>query len=71
MLSTRDKEHIATIIQLLLQSIDDAEMAQAEIPFILHIDGIEPWAWANIRNNGARDAAVPDELVENLTAAHI
>lgn len=67
MLSSEVKRYIANSVQAILQKVKDDELPEGEINFILHIDGAEDWSWANIRNNSARDAPVPNVLIQNLT----
>jgi hypothetical protein len=70
MLSTEVKRSLAAKIQRLLQSIDDDELPEGEIQFILHVDGEEDWSWANIRNNGASHIPAPNVLIRNITKDH-
>lgn len=62
------KTKIATAVQAILQTIDDDELPEGEIQFILHVDGAEGWSWANIRNNDAKNVPVPPNIDRNLTA---
>lgn len=61
------KQEISKTIQELLQALDHDELPQGEISFILHVDGAEEWAWANIRNESDKNIPVPNILVRNLT----
>lgn len=57
MFSVRQKREIAEAVQAILRATNHPELPQAgEIQFLLHVDGAEPWSWADIRNN----AAVPE-----------
>ena len=67
MLSTSTKQRIAQQVQDILQSIDDDELPQGEIHFILHVDGAAEWSWANIRNMQDINAPLPRVLTQNLT----
>lgn len=53
MFSIDQKRTIATAIQELLRATNHPELPKGEIRFQLHVDGAEPWSWADIRNNGA------------------
>lgn len=66
MLSTKQKQEISIKVQNILQGIVDDELPKGEIHFILHIDGAEPWSWANIRNMSDKDLNVPFSLVRNI-----
>jgi hypothetical protein len=55
MFSVNEKRIIANRVQMLLQEIGHPELPEGEIQFLLHVDGAEPWSWADIRNNGAVD----------------
>jgi hypothetical protein len=67
MLSTEEKKKISAKIQAILQEINDDELPDGEINFILHIDGKEAWSWANIRNSSQKDVPVPETIVKNLS----
>lgn len=53
MFSVRQKREIADAVQKLLRATNHPELPQGEIQFALHVQGAEPWSWADIRNNGA------------------
>lgn len=53
MFSVAQKRHIAKEVQRILRETNHPELPAGEIPFSLHVDGAEPWSWADIRNNGA------------------
>jgi len=53
MFSIRQKRHISDEIQKLLRSTGHPELPDGEISFTLHVDGAEPWSFADIKNNGA------------------
>ena len=55
MFSVNEKRIIANRVQLLLREIGHPELPEGEIQFLLHVDGAEPWSWADIRNNDAVD----------------
>lgn len=60
------KRKIATEIQKILRETSHGELPMGEINFILHVDGVASWSWANIRNNGNHSISVFDELDRNL-----
>lgn len=60
------KHKIATEVQKILRDTDNGELPMGEISFILHIDGVASWSWANIRNNGNHSLSVFDELDRNM-----
>lgn len=53
MFSVRQKREISEAVQKILRSTNHPELPKGEIKFLLHIDGVESWSWADIRNNGA------------------
>ena len=53
MFSVRLKRLIADKVQAILRETTHPELPDGEISFMLHVDGAEPWSWADIRNNGA------------------
>lgn len=53
MFSVKQKRQIAESIQVILQETNHPELPKGEIQFVIHVDGAEPWSWADIRNNGA------------------
>ena len=53
MFSIRQKREIADKVQAILQETGHPELPLGEIQFSLHVDGAEPWSWADIRNNNA------------------
>ena len=53
MFSIQQKREIAEAVQKILRSTNHPELPAGEIQFCLHVDGAEPWSWADIRNNGA------------------
>lgn len=67
MLSPKQKQYISMKVQEILQEIEDDELPNGEVQFILHVDGAEDWSWANIRNMSARDVPVPRALIQNLS----
>ena len=67
MLNIHVKKELVEVIQTLLQNVNDSELPDGEISFILHVDGAEGWSWANIRNAADKNVEVPDCLVTNLT----
>ena len=54
MFSVQQKRDISEAIQRILRVTEHPELpAEGEIKFHLHVDGAEPWSWADIKNNGA------------------
>jgi hypothetical protein len=53
MFSCEQKRKIADAVQKILRETDHCELPPGEIQFHLHVDGAQPWSWADIRNNGA------------------
>jgi hypothetical protein len=59
MFSVRQKREIADAVQKVLAATRHPELPKGEITFHLHVEGAEPWSWADIQNNGAvRDPGV-------------
>jgi hypothetical protein len=59
MFSVKQKREIADAVQKILQETKHVELPEGEVTFQLHVEGAQPWSWADIRNNGA----VPNPLV--------
>ena len=53
MFSVRQKREISEAVQKILRDTAHPELPEGEIYFLLHVDGVESWSWADIRNNGA------------------
>jgi hypothetical protein len=53
MFSVEQKRHIASEVQKILRATNHPELPKEEIRFLLHVDGDEPWSWADIKNNGS------------------
>lgn len=53
MFSVAQKREISDLVQRILRATGHPELPAHEISFSLHVDGAEPWSWADIRNNGA------------------
>ena len=51
MFSVKQKREIADKVQRILRETNHPELGENEIPFHLHVNGAEPWSWANIQNN--------------------
>jgi hypothetical protein len=70
MFTPQQKHDIATKIQAILKETVCDELPDGEINFILHVDGDEYWSWANIRNNNAAGAPIPEPvyLIQNLSS---
>lgn len=52
MFSVTQKRDISAKVQMILKDTKHPELPQGEISFLLHVDGAQPWSWADIRNNG-------------------
>ena len=55
MFSVLQKRGISEAVQQILRATNHPELPAGEVKFLLHVDGVEPWSWADIRNNGAVD----------------
>ena len=53
MFSVKQKRHIADAVQRILRATNHPELPTGEIQFSLHVQGAQPWSWANIKNNEA------------------
>jgi len=53
MFSTQQKRHISNEIQRILRETNHPELPSHEIRFQIHVEGDQPWSWADIVNNGA------------------
>lgn len=53
MFSVQQKREIAEAIQKILRDTNHPELPKGEISFVLHVNGVESWSWADISNNGA------------------
>ncbi len=53
MFSVAQKRKIADEVQRVLRATNHPELPPGEIEFTLHVNGAEPWSWADICNNGA------------------
>jgi hypothetical protein len=53
MFSVQEKRDIAEKVQKILRDTHHVELPDGEINFLLHVEGAEPWSWADIRNNKA------------------
>lgn len=53
MFSVKQKRYIAEAVEQILRDTNHPELPQDEINFLLHVDGAEPWSYADIRNNSA------------------
>lgn len=53
MFSVRQKREIAEAVQTVLRATGHPELPEHEIEFSLSVKGLDPWSWAEIRNNGA------------------
>lgn len=63
MFSILQKREIAEKVQRIIRETGHPELPDGEISFLLHVEGAEPWSWADIRNNGA--VAIPGVNVWN------
>jgi hypothetical protein len=53
MFSVRQKREIADAVQRILRATNHPELPSGEIQFSLHVQGAQPWSWADIKNNEA------------------
>lgn len=53
MFSIRQKREIAAAVEKVLRDTGHPELPDGPISFHLHVDGREPWSWADIRSNSA------------------
>jgi hypothetical protein len=53
MFSVAQKRNIAEAVQSILRDTKHLEPPLGEISFNLHVDGLESWSWADIKNNEA------------------
>lgn len=54
MFSIQQKRAISSAVQEILRSTQHPELpVDEEISFLLHVDGVESWSWADIKNNNA------------------
>lgn len=53
MFSIAQKRMISDAVQQVLRATNHPELPPGEIIFSLHVEGAEPWSWADIQNNGA------------------
>lgn len=61
MFSTNQKRIIAIHIEKLLLSFDHPEMPRVRPNFRLHVDGAEPWSWADIDPNWKFESKPPGQ----------
>ncbi len=57
--SLKEKQHLAAEVEKLLLALNHPEMPATKPKFNLHVDGKEPWSWADIQPNWTFDAANP------------
>ena len=67
MLSVEQKESLSKIVKIALANIDDDELPDGGINFLLHIDGIEYSSWSNITNSPETYKKLPLNIKRNLT----
>jgi len=53
MFSVQQKREISDAIQRILSDTNHPELPEGEITFEIHVEGSQPWSWADIKNNGA------------------
>ena len=53
MFSKDQKRTIADKVEKILRETNHPELPKGEIKFRLHVEGAEPWSWADIQNNGS------------------
>jgi len=71
MFSIAQKRRIADEIQKLLRATEHPELPEGEIQFTLHVEGAEPWSWADISNNGAVPAPAVNPWNERESEARV
>jgi len=69
MFSTQQKREISEAVQKILKDTKHPELPESEVSFILHVNGAEPWSWADIKNNG--NATNPGVNPHNETVARL
>lgn len=52
MFSVRQKREISDKIQQILRETNHPELPKGEIYFKIHVEGINGYSWADIKNNG-------------------
>lgn len=68
MFSLKLKNEIAEKVQKILKETKDPELSTGEINFLLHVDGVAGWSWANIRNNSSSENLdISGSLKRNIT----
>ncbi len=54
MFSVQQKRDISNAVQTILRDTAHPELpTTGEVSFLLHVDGAEPWSFADIKNNGS------------------
>jgi hypothetical protein len=53
MFSVQQKRKISDAVQTILRDTNHPELPPGEIEFSLHVNGLEDWSWADIKNNEA------------------
>jgi len=59
MFSLKEKQFIAAELEKILLSLHHPEMPTLNPSFSLHVDGKEPWSWADIKPNWTFNDANP------------
>ena len=59
MFSTAQKQKIAEEVEKLLLSFNHPEMPKQRPSFTLHVEGKEPWSWADIEPNWKYENKAP------------
>ena len=59
MFSTKEKQHIAKVIEETILALNHPEMPKERPSFKIHIDGKESWSWADIEPNWRHDGEAP------------
>ena len=52
MFSVKQKREISDAVQKILRDTNHPELPEGEIEFLLHVNGVKDWSWADILNNG-------------------
>lgn len=51
MFSVKEKQHLAQIVEDAIKALNHPEMDNANVKFLLHVDGKESWSFADIHEN--------------------
>ena len=68
MFSQDEKKKIAKAIESVLLEINHPEMPKEKPKFLLHVDGMESWSWADIEPNWKYETERPKTTIWNENA---